>query len=233
MDNNTIGLFLTTLFGTLNLPGVIKSSLELVDRFKKQKGANLKELDELSSKLTEVMRLHTDFISSHAPLTFWKDAHECLQNLYDALFDNVFIQANHKEPYMVNSPMIIELWKNKNSAASKLLHKSLGDFRSRVLPCINSVEEEQKIVSHDFVKTEHERAIAAKNDFVMNVNKIIQGFDDLEKTVDNPSPNQTDLHAACKCISEGVRIGLSNADSVLFNMLMALRLVFIRMQGAL
>lgn len=233
MDNNTIGLFLTTLFGTLNLPGVIKNSLELVDRFKEKKGADLKELEQLSSQLTEIMRLHKDFISAHAPLTFWKDSHECLQNLYDALFDNIFIQANHKEPYMVNSPLLIELWKNKSSAASKLLHKSLGDFRSRVVPCIPAVGGEQEIISHDFAKTEYERAIAAKNDFMMNVQKIIKGFEDFEKTVDRPSPNQADLLAACKCISEGVRIGLSNADSVLFNMLMVLRMVFIRMQGAL
>ncbi|HIJ79471.1 MAG: hypothetical protein OEY01_11470 [Desulfobulbaceae bacterium] len=231
MTQNEINMFLTTLFDCLNLPGAIKNSWDLVDRIKPGKKMEQTDIDQLALEINKIKTLHNQLVTSHEPLTFWKDAHESFQDLHEALYDNIFIESNHKESYNLNTKLLINVWNKRSSLESRVLHKALNDFRTRVVSCMNEWGTESDICPHDFATVEYKRAVSARNDFIENVSKTVEGFKKLEEAINSSPPSQNDLLDACQCISEGVRYGLSNADTVLFNLLMILRMSFIHMKG--
>ena len=234
MEPNSIVSFFTLLFGSLGLPSAIKSSCDLLERItRKRQGASVSETEHLTSQITEIREDYAKFVSAHESLAFWKEGHECFQDLHDALYDNIFIQANHKEVYQVDVALLIDVWKNRARPGSILVHKSLDEFRKRIVSYVQKMKQEDDQCPHDFAQLEFTRAVTARNGFIKNVEKTDEGFTMLDKAVKKGKPDQQDLYDACICISDGVRSGLSNADAVLYNTLMMLRLAFTQMKGML
>ena len=127
----------------------------------------------------------------------------------------------------------MDIWKDRTKGESKLLHKSLRDFRSKVVPVVAQAAIEDIQGAPGLGDIQAKRAVTAKNDFISNVQKTTKGFAKLEEEVEKDSPKDFELHEACKAITEGVRLGLTNADTVLYNLLLLLHLTFVHMKGSM